>query len=64
MTKEYIELNILVDNDDKAVRIDMYHHKSEEQQFDNLIKSYKTLGGARRGAKKYGLKIVENEEQY
>lgn len=61
--EKYVELHILTDNE-KVIRVDMYNHENEEQQFDNLVKSYKTLGGARRGAKKYGLKIVENEEQY
>lgn len=51
-------------DNEKVVRVDMYHHEKEIQEFDNLVKSYKTLGGARKGAKKYGLKIVENEEQY
>ena len=66
MTKQfekYVELHILKDNE-KIVRVDLYHHENEEQEFDNLVKSYKTLGGAKRGAKKYGLKIVEHEEQY
>ena len=61
--EKYVELHILTDNE-KVIRVDMYNHENEEQQFDNLVKSYKTLGGARKGAKKYGLKIVENEEQY
>ena len=61
--ERYIELHVLVDNE-KVVRVDMYHHENEEQEFDNFVKSYKTLGGARRGAKKYGLEIVEHEEQY
>ena len=61
--EKYVELHILTDNE-KVIRVDLYNHENEEQQFDNLVKSYKTLGGARRGAKKYGLKIVENEEQY
>lgn len=61
--EKYVELHILIDNE-KVVRVDMYHHENESQEFDNLVKSYKTLGGARKGAKKYGLKIVENEEQY
>ena len=61
--EKYIELHILKENE-KIVRVDMYHHENESQEFDNLIKSYKTLSGARKRAKKYGLKIVENEEQY
>ena len=66
MTKQfekYVELHILTDNE-KIVRVDLYHHENEEQQFDNLVKSYKTLKGAMNRAKKYGLKIVESEEQY
>ena len=61
--ERYIELHVLVENE-KVMRVDMYHHENEEQEFDNFVKSYKTLGGARRGAKKYGLEIVEHEEQY
>ena len=61
--EKYVELHILVENE-KVMRVDMYHHENEAQEFDNLVKSDKTLGGASRGAKKYGLKIVENEEQY
>ena len=49
--EKYVELHILTDNE-KVVRVDMYHHENEVQEFDNLVKSYKTLGGARRGAKK------------
>ena len=62
--ERYIELHVLVDDNEKVVRVDMYHHENEAQEYDNFIKSYKTLGGARRGAKKYGLEIVEHEEQY
>ena len=61
--EKHVELHILTDSK-KVIRVDLYHHESEAQEFDNLVKSYKTLGGARIGAKKYGLKIVENEEQY
>lgn len=61
--EKYVELHILID-DEKVVRVDMYHHENAEQEFDNFVKSYKTLNGARRGAKKYELEIVEHEEQY
>lgn len=61
--EKYIELHILTDNE-KIVRVDLYHHENEEQGFDNLVKSYKTLKGAMNRAKKYGLKIVKNKEQY
>ena len=61
--EKYVELHILTDNQ-KIVRVDLYHHENEAQEFDNLVKSYKTLRGAMNRAKKYGLKIVKNEEQY
>ena len=61
--EKYIELHILKENE-KVMRVDMYHHENESQEIDNLVKSYKTLSGARKRAEKYGLKIVEHEEQY
>ena len=61
--EKYIELHILTDNE-KVIRVDLYNHENEEQEYDNLVKSYKTLRGAMNRAKKYGLKIVKNEEQY
>lgn len=66
MAKEfepYIELHILTDNE-KVIEVDLYYHENESQGFDNFIKTYKTLSGARKAAKKYELKIVEHEEQY
>lgn len=61
--EKYVELHILID-DEKVERVDMYLHENEEQEFDNFVKSYKTLSGARKGAEKYGLKITEHEEDY
>lgn len=62
--EKYVELHILENQEGKVIVVDLYYHENRSQEYDNFVKTYKTLRGAMNRAEDYGVKIKQNVETY